>query len=1263
MNKTLPRFFLTAALLAFFSLSLASAQQSVARRWNELCLQAIRIDFARPPVQARNLFHLSVVMYDAWAAYDTVAQPFFLGKTWGTTTNTFAGVPKPADVEAARREAISYAAYRLLRERFRFSPGAVSALASFDAYMVELGYSTSQISMNYASGMPSALGNYIASSTLNFGVNDGSNEVGNYLPTHYLPVNPPMNPALVGNPTILDPNRWQPLNIATAVDQNGNPIPSIQRFQSPEWGRVAPFAMTNANCDTFYRNNIPYNVYHNPGAPPQLDTTANGDPSAEYKWNYALPSVWSAHLDPTDGVMWDISPASIGNNQTALPKTLAEYESFYKLFDGGAAGNGRPLNPSTGLPYAPQVVPRGDYTRVLAQFWADGPNSETPPGHWFSIFNHVMDHPMFVRKFNGKGDVLPALEYDVKAYFTLGGSLHDAAISAWGIKGWYDSGRPVNILRYMADKGQSSDPAQPHYHPAGVPLMPGYIELVKAGDPLAGSSGGHINKIKVKAWRGPNAVANPATDIAGVGWILAENWWPYQRKTFVTPPFAGFISGHSTYSRSAAEALTLLTGDEYFPGGVGEFKIAANSGFLGVEKGPSVDVTLQWATYRDASDQTSLSRIWGGIHPPVDDIPGRVVGIKCGTAAYNLAKTLFFKDSDADGFVSIEDCDDSNETIYPGAPELCDGLDNNCNGLIDDDTPVYTYYFDADGDGFAGISPDSLSTCADTPPTGYVANQLDCDDANPAIHSNAPELCDGLDNDCNGSEDDAIPVYTYYFDADGDGFAGLSPDSLSTCADTPPAGYVANQLDCDDANAAIRPNAVELCDGVDNDCNGLMDDGIPFFIYYADVDGDSFGGMFGDTLFICADVPPVGFVANRLDCDDANAAIYPDAPELCDGLDNNCNGLMDDGIPFFTYFADADGDGFGGVAADTVSTCIAVPPTGFVTNRTDCDDADATAYPGAAEVCDGADNDCNGLEDDGVPFFTYYLDGDGDGFGGDFDSLFTCLVLPPMSPYVPNQLDCDDSNAAIHPNAPELCDGLDNNCNGLMDDGLPIYTYFFDADSDGYGGIGGDTINTCATTPPLDFVTNRLDCDDTNSGIRPDLPEICDDVDNNCNGLVDDGIPFYTYYIDWDKDGFGTALFDSTYSCQIFPPGTPLATNSLDCDDINPAINPNALEVPDGLDNDCNGLVDDISAVHTPALPISAYPNPVEGELVLRADIQGLVRAELFDTGGRLLRSEEVLFENGLATVDFTRSLPGVYVLKLQATQRGQTWVLRVVKL
>lgn len=643
------RLLILAWMFTSMSLATVSAQESIARQWNELILQAIREDIARPPVQARNLMHTSLAMYDAWAAYDTVAQTCFLGKSWGTYSCPFVGVPKPTNVDSARHVAISYAVYRVVLGRFRYSPNTGTTNLRFTNFMRTMGYDPNYNDVDYTNGSPASLGNYIGNQIIRMGLADYAQENFIYFNLNYTPVNLPLDLALVGNPNMVDPNRWQPLSISGATDKHGNPIPSIQRFQSPEWGDVVPFAMTNADKTTFSRNGKDYLVYHDPGAPPQLDTSQVGGMSEEWKWNHELVAIWSSHLDPTDGVLWDISPASIGNVQ-ALPQGVAALRDFYDLNNGGDTGNGHAVNPHTGQPYQPQIVPRGDYTRVLVQFWADGPNSETPPGHWYSILNYVSDQPELVKKFNGKGELLSDLEWDIKAYFTLGGAVHDAAISAWGIKGWYDGSRPISAIRYMAGKGQSSNPALPRYHPGGVTLVPGFIEMVLPGDTLAGPNNEHLNKIKLMAWKGHSGLTTPASNFAGKGWILAENWMPYLRKTIVTPPFGGYISGHSTYSRASAVALTKITGDAFFPGGMGEFHIGANSGFLGFETGPSVDITLQWATYTDASDQTSLSRIWGGIHPPFDDIPGRIIGAQCGEAAFQRARSLFYRDADADGY-------------------------------------------------------------------------------------------------------------------------------------------------------------------------------------------------------------------------------------------------------------------------------------------------------------------------------------------------------------------------------------------------------------------------------------------------------------------------------------------------------------------------------------------------------------------------------------------------------------------------------------
>ena len=640
MHKIFEGIMISAFLISF--LSNAEAQHSVARQWNEVLLEAIRGDYARPTVHARNLFHTSVAMYDAWSVNGDSSSTYILGKRVNGYPCSFEGVATPPDILEAREEAISYAAYRLLSHRFQNSPGAERSLARFDSLLSVLGYDSSIVSTDYLTGTPAELGNYIARCLIEFGLQDGSNEQNEYNNLYYEPVHPPLIPVLPGNPLITDPNRWQPLTLEVFIDQAGIVIPGdTTLFLSPEWGRVAPFALTASDLNIYDRDGDEYWVYHDPVEPPKIDSTDMSGSSEEYKWGFSLVSIWSSMLDPNDSVMTDISPAAIGNlNIFDFPLTVEGLPDFYDLFNGGDYSPGHIVNPYTGLAYEPQIVPMGDYTRVLAEFWADGPDSETPPGHWFTILNYVNDNPIFEKRFGGGGAVLSDLEWDVKAYFVLGGAMHDAAIAAWGIKGWYDYVRPISAIRYMADQGQSSDTTLANYSPHGIQLVESYVEIVQESDSLAGDSSEHVGKIKLYTWRGHDYINDTAVDVAGAGWILAENWWPYQRPTFVTPPFAGYISGHSTFSRAAAEVMTLLTGDEFFPGGMGVFNASQNE-FLVFEEGPSIDLELQWATYRDASDQCSLSRIFGGIHPPADDIPGRLIGEKIGKEAFALAENYF----------------------------------------------------------------------------------------------------------------------------------------------------------------------------------------------------------------------------------------------------------------------------------------------------------------------------------------------------------------------------------------------------------------------------------------------------------------------------------------------------------------------------------------------------------------------------------------------------------------------------------------------
>jgi hypothetical protein len=572
-----------------------AGQQSVARIWNEQLLAAIRLDTPRPTVHARNLFHLSAAMYDAWAAYDEHAVGVFhQEKAW-----------RAGSIGAARREAISHAAYWLLSHRFAASPNAGTSLQAFEDTMHALGYHPGNHGIRGQSA--AAVGNRVALSVILHGLSDGANEEADYADTTgYLPLNQPMTVAGPGAGILADINRWQPLVVPGAA--------AAQRFLTPHWRNVAQFALVRP---------APGQSYFDPGPPPRL----GGPGDSEVKAAVLALIRESASLDPADEAEIDISPALQGNAVL-----------------GEDAGAGHPVNPATGEPYPGNHVLRGDWGRVLAEFWADGPLSSTPPGHWNEIANAVSDHPLLQRRIGGSGPLLDRLQWDVKLYLALNGAVHDAAIATWESKAFHDSSRPITLIRGMAGFGQSSDPALPSYHPLGLPLEPGLVELVTSGSALPGQRhahlAAHIGEVATRAWRGHPG--DPVHQAGGVGWILGVDWIPYQQRGFVTPPFAGYTSGHSAFSRASAEVLAGFTGDRYFPGGIGEYHIGTGEGFvLGFEYGPSRPVRLQWATYADAADEAGRSRRYGGIHPVYDDLPARVVGHAVGRAALARAKAQF----------------------------------------------------------------------------------------------------------------------------------------------------------------------------------------------------------------------------------------------------------------------------------------------------------------------------------------------------------------------------------------------------------------------------------------------------------------------------------------------------------------------------------------------------------------------------------------------------------------------------------------------
>ncbi len=570
---------------------------SIARRWSEQLLNAIRRDIPRPGVHARNLFHVSVAMYDAWASFDADADGYLY-----TDKHT------AADVAAARQEAISYASYRVLMHRYneKRAIGWQVSQDCFGDFMTKLGYDPADTT---ATGdTPRAIGNRIAQRIIDARADDGANEGANYADTTgYMAKNAPLKVDEGGN-QLVDPSVWQELILAEAETQNGLPIGAgVQGYIGSSWGKVAPFAMTRSAPDA---------LYHDPGPAPVFGPAMTA-------WVVDVIGK-HARLDPTLTSTIDISPGAYGNNPI-----------------GTNAGRGHPTNPSTGRPYAPNVVKLGDFARVLAEYWADGPKSETPPGHWYKIANDVSDD-LTELKLGGSGPALDRLEWDVKIYLAVTGATHDAAITAWEVKRRFLAARPISVIRYKATLGQSSDPSLPSYHADGLPLVPGLIELITEASSRRGERHAHLQKyrgqVAVRSWRGEPG--NRKVEYGGVGWIRGAEWMPYQRRSFVTPAFPGFISGHSTFSRAAAEVLTRFTGSPYFPGGLGEFTARRNA-YLVFETGPSADLTLQWGTFYDAADQAGQSRLWGGIHIEPDDLVGRRLGGDVGVAAFTKAVTYF----------------------------------------------------------------------------------------------------------------------------------------------------------------------------------------------------------------------------------------------------------------------------------------------------------------------------------------------------------------------------------------------------------------------------------------------------------------------------------------------------------------------------------------------------------------------------------------------------------------------------------------------
>jgi uncharacterized delta-60 repeat protein len=544
----------------------------------------------------------------------------------------------------------------------------------------------------------------------------------------------------------------------------------------------------------------------------------------------------------------------------------------------------------------------------------------------------------------------------------------------------------------------------------------------------------------------------------------------------------------------------------------------------------------------------------------------------------------WFSDSDGDGFGNVyewqqhceqpegyvsdsSDCNDLDPNIHPETDEYCDGLDNDCDGIIDPDSSLdaIIWYLDSDNDEY-GDSSVTLQQCDQ--PYGHVDNNLDCDDANGEIHPAATESCDGTDNDCDEEIDEGV-LREFYGDDDGDGYGD---PTVITEGCTVTENQAENGLDCDDTNADIHPTAIESCDEIDNDCDGVIDpdSSIDAITWYIDYDSDGYGSSLYSQI-TCSQ--PVDYVDNDLDCDDLDASICPGGDEYCDGLDNDCDGDIDpdSSLDAITWYLDSDGDGDG----DGNSTMLACSqPSTYVSNNLDCDDANDSIFVGAAEICNNIDEDCDGdIDEQAIDVISYFLDTDADGFGSDASATSSCS-LPSNASFVGG--DCDDTNNLVGPNAIELCDGIDNDCDGVIDpdSSLDALIWYLDSDADSYGLA---TTSYTACSQPAGYSGNDMDCDDLDSSINPAAAESCDGIDNDCDGVIDpdSSLDAVTWYIDYDSDNYGSSLYFQNNCSQ--PVG--YIDNDLDCDDLNSSINPGVDEYCDGFDNDCDGVIDPDSSV------------------------------------------------------------------------------------